>query len=75
MPEHHPAQRGVGDIPDQLTDLAVGKVAVPGADPLFDGPRALGVRFQQVFVIVRFNKDPVQSAQPLGHAAGHKSGV
>ena len=32
-------------------------------------------RFQQLLVVVRFNEDPVQSAQPLGHAAGHESRI
>src|SRR5688572_27104244 len=50
---------------DELARTGVGKVAVPAADPLFQGPRTLGVSLQELGTVVGLDDDDVAFADVL----------
>ena len=49
----------MGDVSDQFSSLIVGKMAVTRGDTLLGGPRAFGVGFEELRVIVGFNEEGV----------------
>jgi hypothetical protein len=65
MSKHDPIDFSGKQFFDHGGGRVIGKMSVPGLDPLFHRPRPMSVALQQFFVVVSFNHERVHVPKPF----------